>query len=224
MLIVNLPVTADNFLVAWNLVTQRYNNIKLIAMKHVKQLIHLPQVKGRDFSSLRQLINHVSSHTNALQALNLQATKHDLILNHLLLSVLDSETHKEWELHSSRNQDLPTTKEIMEFLEDTCNAMELLQANQETATTSTRAAQHTGVKVSQSSRCNLTTQLQCPSCKGPHRLFHCSEFLKLQPQQRYEYVKQIKDLLIAFNSSPKITCVQDKHVINVGDGTIRSCM
>jgi hypothetical protein len=27
-LIVNLPVTSDNFTVAWNLVTQRYNNIK----------------------------------------------------------------------------------------------------------------------------------------------------------------------------------------------------
>jgi hypothetical protein len=99
MLIVNLPITSDNFSVAWQLVTQRYNNVKLIAMKHVK-LIHLPQVKGRDSSSLRQLISHVTSHTNALQALNLQATKHDLILNHLLLSVLDSETHKEWELHS----------------------------------------------------------------------------------------------------------------------------
>jgi hypothetical protein len=100
MLIANLPVTLDNFSVAWNLVTQRYNNVKLIAMKHVKQLIHMPQVKGRNSSSLRQIINHVSSHTNALQALELQTTTHDLLLNHLLMSTLDSETHKEWELHS----------------------------------------------------------------------------------------------------------------------------
>jgi hypothetical protein len=38
MLIVHLPVTSDNFAVAWELVTQPYNNIQLIAMKHVKQL------------------------------------------------------------------------------------------------------------------------------------------------------------------------------------------
>jgi hypothetical protein len=125
ILIVNLPVTSDSFSVAWKVVTQLYN-VKLIAMKHVKQLVHIPQVEGRDSSSLRQLINHVSSHTNALQALNLQATMHDLILNHLLLSVLDAETHNEWEIHSSRVQDLLSTKEIIEFLEDRCKAMELL--------------------------------------------------------------------------------------------------
>jgi hypothetical protein len=181
-------------------------------MKHVKQLVHMPQVKGRDFFLLHQLINHVSSHTNALQALNLQATINDLILNHLLLSVLDPETHKEWELHSSKVQDLPSTKEIMEFLEDGCKAMELLQANQVTGTTSPRIAQHTGVKVSQSSRCNLTTQLQCPSCKGPHRLFHCNKFLQLQPQQRYEHAKQVRarfNCLQAFNKNhrcSKKTC------------------
>jgi hypothetical protein len=147
MLTVNLPVPSVNFSVAWQLVTQRNNNVKLIAMKHVKQLVHLPQDKGRDSSSLRQPINHVSSHTNGLQALNLQATTNELILNHLLLSPLDAETHKEWELHSSKFQELPSTKEIMKFLEERCKAMELLQANQVTGTTSTRTAQHTGFKV-----------------------------------------------------------------------------
>jgi hypothetical protein len=224
MLIVNLPVTSDNFSVAWKLVTQRYNNVKLIAMKHVKQLVHMPQVKGRDSSSLHRLINHVSSHTNALQALNLQATMHDLILNHLLLSVLGAETHKEWELHSSRVQDLPSTKEIMEFLEDRCKAMELLQANQATGNMSPRNTQHTGSNVSQPSRCTLTTQLQCPSCKGPHGLFHCNEFLKLPPQQRYEHAKQVKaciNCLQAFNKNHRCT---REHVVNVVNVTTHYCM
>jgi hypothetical protein len=128
------------------------------------------------FITLRQLINHVSSYTNALQALNLQATMHDLISNNLLLSVLDTETHKEWELHSSKMQDLSSTKEITEFLKDRCKAMELLQANQATTTASTRTAQHTGSKLSQPFRCYLTTQLQCLSCKVPHGLYHCNKF------------------------------------------------
>jgi hypothetical protein len=152
-LIMNLPVTLDNFTVAWNLVTQRYNNIKLIAMKHVKQLVQMPQVKGREAASLRKLINHVSSHTNALKALNLQASMHDLILNHLLLSVLDVETHKEWELRSSKLQYIASTKEIIEFLEDRCKSIELLQANQTTGfKSSPRNTQQTEAKVSQPSR------------------------------------------------------------------------
>jgi len=47
-LISNLQITNENFLVAWQLVTQRYNNKQLIAMMHTKRLCHLPQVKKGD--------------------------------------------------------------------------------------------------------------------------------------------------------------------------------
>jgi len=62
----NLQITNENFLVAWQLVTQRYNNKKLIAMMHAKHLCKLPQVRKGDSSSMRQLINQASSHMNAL--------------------------------------------------------------------------------------------------------------------------------------------------------------
>jgi hypothetical protein len=61
-LISNLQITNENFLVAWRLVTQRYNNKQLIAMMHTKHLCQMPQVKRGDATSLRQLINHVCSH------------------------------------------------------------------------------------------------------------------------------------------------------------------
>jgi diphosphomevalonate decarboxylase len=66
-LISNLQITNENFLVAWQLVTQRYNNKHLITMMHAQLLCQMSQVKGEDASSLRQLINHVSSHMNALK-------------------------------------------------------------------------------------------------------------------------------------------------------------
>ena len=70
-LISNLQITNENFLVAWQLVTQRYNNKRLSVMMHAKHLFQMPQVRKGDTSSLRQLINHVSSHMNGLQALSL---------------------------------------------------------------------------------------------------------------------------------------------------------
>jgi hypothetical protein len=115
-LIINLQTTNNNFPVAWELVTQRYI-VKLIAMKHVKHLCHLPQIKKGDASSLHHLINHVTSHVNALQALSLNFAMQDLILNHLLLSTLDAETHKEWELHTANQQNIPTIIEVIAFLE-----------------------------------------------------------------------------------------------------------
>jgi len=94
-LISNLQITNENFLVAWQLVTQRYNNKRLIAMMHAKHLCQMPQAKKEDASSLCQLINHVSSHMNALQALCLTVSVQDLMLNHLMLATLDTETQRE---------------------------------------------------------------------------------------------------------------------------------
>jgi hypothetical protein len=138
-LIANLPITHDNFLIAWELITQRCNNIKLITITHVKQLLQLPQVKRNDAATLRHLFNYVSSNMNAIQELSLKTSTHDLILNHLLLSVLDAETHKEWELQTSTQPDIPPTAEVIEFLEARCKALELLQANQSTGMTTSHS-------------------------------------------------------------------------------------
>jgi hypothetical protein len=60
-------------------------------MMHAKHLCQMPQVKKGDASSLRQFINYVSSHVNALQAFSLNVPVQDLVLNYLPLATLDGE-------------------------------------------------------------------------------------------------------------------------------------
>ena len=67
-------------------------------MMHAKHLCQLPTVKNGEAPSLRQIINHVSSHMNALQALSLNIPVQDLMLNNLILATLGAETQREWEL------------------------------------------------------------------------------------------------------------------------------
>jgi len=108
-LIRNLQITNENFLVTWQLVTQRYNNKRLIAMMHVKRLCEMPQVRMGDALLLRQIINHVLSHMKAVQALLLNVPVQDLMLNQLMLSTLEPETQREWELITASRADTPTT-------------------------------------------------------------------------------------------------------------------
>jgi hypothetical protein len=70
-------------------------------MMHAKNLCNLPEVKKANAASMRQFINHVSSHLNALQALALATPTHDLILNTLMLASLDQDTQKESEIFTS---------------------------------------------------------------------------------------------------------------------------
>jgi diphosphomevalonate decarboxylase len=190
-LIANLHVTNENFLVAWQLVIQRYNNNRLIAMMLAKYLCQMPQVKKGDASALRHLINHVSSHMNALKALSLNVTFQDLMLNHLMLASLDSETHQQWEQLTAACTDVPTTSELITFLESRCRALELIHNTQSTntATVSPRVQQSARTKVSRSAYCNIVTPTQCILCSESHRLFKCDKFLSMQPR-RHNYVKE----------------------------------
>ena len=91
-------------------------------MMHAKRLCQMPPVQKGNASSLRQLINHVSSHMNTLQALSLNVPFQDLMLNHLMLATLDTETQQEWQLIMASCTDTPTTAELVTFLESRCRA------------------------------------------------------------------------------------------------------
>jgi hypothetical protein len=197
-LISNLQITNENFLVAWRLVTQRYNNKRLIAMMHTKHLCQMPQVKRGDAASMRQLINNVCSHRNALQALSLNVSVQDLMQIHLMLATLVADTQREWELVVASREDMSTTEELINFLESRCRALELLQNTQsvKTSTSLPRTSQPSSSKVSKPTYTNLATKVQCPLCSGSHRLFRCDKFLKLQPRQRLASVKQLR---VCFN-------------------------
>jgi len=190
-LISKLQITNENFLVVWQLVTQRYNNKRLIAMMHAKHLFQMPQVRKGDASSLRQLINHVSSHINTLQALSLNVPVQVLMLNHLMLATLDPETQREWVLITASRADTPTTAELVTFLESRCRALELLQTTQSLSVvpTNLRSLHSTGNKVSKSYS-NIATQLKCSMCNKLHRLFKCETFLKMQAIQSLNQAKQ----------------------------------
>jgi len=172
-------------------VTQRYNNKRLIAMMHAKHLCQMTQVRKGDASALRQLINHVSSHMNALQALSQNVSVQDLMLNHLMLATLDPETQREWELITTSRADSPTTAELVIFLESRCRALEILQTTQsmKAVRTTSRSSHTTGNKVSKSYS-TVATQLQCSLCNGSHRLFKCDKFLKMQARKRLNHAKQ----------------------------------
>jgi hypothetical protein len=122
-LIINLQITNENFTVAWKLVTQRYINKRLIAMTHTKHLFQMPQFRQGDAASLRQLINHVTSHMNALEALTLNVSFQDLMLNHMRLSTLDAETHREWEVLIGAREGMPTTLELITFFRNKISSL-----------------------------------------------------------------------------------------------------
>ena len=69
-LIHNLPVTQQNCHVAWNLLCDRYNNVRLMAAAHVKSLLSLPLISKGSATDLRAFIKEFQSNLNAIKALD----------------------------------------------------------------------------------------------------------------------------------------------------------
>jgi hypothetical protein len=67
---------------------------------------------------------------NALQALSVNVTVQDLMLNHLMTATLDNETLQQWEQITTNRMELPTTAELITFLEARCRTLELIQNTQ----------------------------------------------------------------------------------------------
>jgi len=118
-------------------------------MMHAKHLCQMTQVRKGDTSSLRQLINNVSRHMNALQALTLYVPVQDLMLNHMMLATLDPETQREWQLITATRADTPTTAELVTFLESRCRALEVFLTTQSLNVFSniSRSSQSTGIRL-----------------------------------------------------------------------------
>jgi hypothetical protein len=197
-LIANLQITSDNFTVAWNLICNRYQNQRIIAMAHAKHLCNIPHMKKGDCSSMRQLINHVQGNLNALRALSLTVTSQDIMLTHLILASLDFETNQDWQKATATRSDVPSTEELISFLETRCRAL-LLATNTQTVRptatpvrTTTTSARSSNRKSSNNSFISVNTPSQCILCNESHRLYRCDQFSQLTPAERFNHVKKLK--------------------------------
>jgi hypothetical protein len=68
-LISNLPMTPNNYTIAWKLLVERYENKRLIAASHIRQLLGLKQLQKESANEFAELVNTISNNINALQAL-----------------------------------------------------------------------------------------------------------------------------------------------------------
>ena len=73
-----IGLSSDNCSVAWTLLKERYDNLKVIRECHVKSILNLPRV-SKD-SPVRSLLNLVQNHTRALIALKEPVDKWDTLL------------------------------------------------------------------------------------------------------------------------------------------------
>jgi hypothetical protein len=141
----------SNYTSAWKLLVERYENKRLIAASHIRQLLGLKQLQRESVNEFSELVNTTSNNINALQALNIQAPLSDVIISQIITEKLDSTTHKAWELKLN-DIPFPPLKDFITFLEGRRRALENLNPGKVNSYADIRSADSKGDKHTQDRR------------------------------------------------------------------------
>ncbi|XP_055604615.1 uncharacterized protein LOC129752854 [Uranotaenia lowii] len=111
-----LPLTRANYTIAWELLSKRYTNSKILRKRQVQALFDLPVMKRECSSDLHILLESFEKIIKSLDQVIQPADYKDAFLLHILSSRLDGSTRRGWEEISSTTE-TDTLKDLTDFLQ-----------------------------------------------------------------------------------------------------------
>lgn len=131
-IISNLEVSAANYVEAWKLLSDRYNNKRLLINHHLSSLFNVHPLTGESDRSLRFLVDHVTKNLRALSSLGQPTDKWDTLIIYMLCTKLDSNTLVKWEEYrNTLDDDVPSLDKFQKFLTDRADVIESLHRNKQ---------------------------------------------------------------------------------------------
>lgn len=202
-LVRTLPMTSDNYTVAYNTLVERYSNTRLLAQEHWQAIENAQKINSDTPNALRRLLDIFSENLAALNNLKFPVEQWDFVLVMMLLKRLDNETVTKFELeHSSK--DVPSYATLTTFLNRYCTALNTLSLssslnNSRKPATSRPSFGPTRTNSFLASKNNPHT---CFFCKKNHIIYNCPGFLAKTPHERFMYAK---------NASLCLNCLSSVH-------------
>ena len=195
-----IPITADNFNIAWQTLVSRYDNKRRLIDVHVSALCNLPTVPRESAFELTDLQDRANRAIASLKSL--QRSSDEIlsdILSHLVSQKLDHATRKAWKLKGSDDNHIPSYNDLDRFLAARARALEEL-----TPLNSAKSSRPANGKTS-SVTAATASPVSCPICSASHFINKCPKFVQASSHQRMELVKQ---------NQRCTNCLSSKHALS----------
>lgn len=133
LVIDSLEFSASNYIIAWELLLNRYNNSRLLVHNHVKALFTISALTKESPACLRKLIDTILKNLRALKILGESTDSWDTLINYIIVSKLDKTSEREWEtfkctlLASDNSKRIIKLSDLIGFLKDRADMLETLQ-------------------------------------------------------------------------------------------------
>lgn len=205
-LIQHLAISADNYTASWDILTHRYDNIRLLFTSYINTLLGQPIIQQANAQNIKKLHDVSTECLNGLSNIGIDTTTWDPIIVHLLSQKLDSMTYGEYIKDLKAPRELPELNEFMSFLESKFMAYETLKTGQNQKShpdPQSPYQQKNNYNNNQRSsyfkpsekmpKTYFTTTKTCPTCKtSDHVLMNCNKFIEMNYNERKEIVAKLQ--------------------------------
>ncbi|XP_076660432.1 uncharacterized protein LOC143363786 [Halictus rubicundus] len=209
--IAHLPITDQNFAVAWELITSRYENKRRLITTHLTTLFSLPQVNSESSRELRDLRDRINVSTQALRNLKRPVDQWSDIIVFLGVQKLDRSSRKAWELKLENANEFPTYAEFDTFLESRSRALEAMAPIQIGGPTDTVIVKRPKTK-SLATHATAVSTATCSVCRQNHLIYRCPTFVAQSPSDRYNIIKTQRRCINCFSAKhASAQCTSQHH-------------
>lgn len=126
-----------NYKVAWELLDKRYNNPRVLFIHHMNTLGNLPVLTKESSEDLKQMLNVAFVCIHAMEKMNIPIDQCDHWMAHQLAIRLPKDTHQAWEHHLGNRKEVPTFKDLDEFLNNRLITLDVIENRDTTLQTKT---------------------------------------------------------------------------------------
>lgn len=99
-----IPITSDQYIVAWQTLIDHYNNTRRLKQSTVRSLFEYPSMQRKSAAELHALLEHFEVTVRILRQQGEQTDHWDSLLMHLLSTRLNPITMRDWEDYAETNQ------------------------------------------------------------------------------------------------------------------------
>lgn len=184
-LIQTIPISNEQYSVAWNLLESHFQNPRRLKRTYVQSLFDFPVMKRETAAELHSLIDKFQTNVKILKQLGEETEHWDVLLIHLLSTRLDSVTRRSWEEYSESNN-ATKFQQLTDFLQHRVNVLETVNG----LTDAQFYARKSIVSRAASFDASDHNFRPCPACSNQHFLYQCSVFLEMTIDGREQLVRR----------------------------------
>lgn len=187
-LIQTIPISANNYPVAWNLLLEHFQNTARLKQSYVDALFEFTALKRESATDLHSLVEKFEANVRILQQLGERTEHWDILLVRMLSNRLDPTTRRDWEEYSS-NQEAIAFKDLSSFIQRRVTVLQSIQAKTSEVQPSTVLKRPVLRSVSSHGASQVSLR-KCVICSEHHPLYLCESFSNLPTEEKEKEVRR----------------------------------